>query len=186
MIRYIADMHFDHENIIAYDNRPFKNAQEMNEVMIRRWNQVVDDEDLTYILGDFCGGNEARWLELLDILRGRKYLILGNHDPEPTPAVRARLEGVESYLETEDEGRHVVLCHYPIPCFHGQYFGWIHLYGHVHISFEFNMMERDKRLIRDLYPGRDACRMYNVGAMMPGMDYTPRTLEEILQAEQTH
>lgn len=32
---YISDLHFGHENIIAFDNRPFQNAQEMNEALIR-------------------------------------------------------------------------------------------------------------------------------------------------------
>ena len=40
------------------------------------------------------------------------------------------------------------------------------------------MMERDKYLMEELY-GKQ-CRMYNVGAMMPYMDYTPRTLDEII------
>ena len=40
VIRYIADLHFGDENIIAYDNRPFLNVSEMNEVLIERWNRV--------------------------------------------------------------------------------------------------------------------------------------------------
>ena len=40
-IRYIADMHFDHESILAYDNRPFNSVAEMNETMIANWNRVV-------------------------------------------------------------------------------------------------------------------------------------------------
>ena len=40
------------------------------------------------------------------------------------------------------------------------------------------MMERDKKLLEDLY--LKPHHMYNVGAMMPWMDYTPRTLDEIL------
>ena len=53
-IRYIADLHFDDEDIIAYDNRPFDGVEEMNEVMIENWNRVVQLEDLTWILGDLC------------------------------------------------------------------------------------------------------------------------------------
>ena len=44
-------------------------------------------------------------------------------------------------------------------------------------SFEFNMMEHDKFLMQELYSR--PCSMFNVGAMMPWMDYTPRTLEQV-------
>ena len=65
-IRYLADMHFDHDSIIAYDNRPFDSVEEMNEALIANWNQVVTDpEDLTWILGDFCFRDGERWNELL-------------------------------------------------------------------------------------------------------------------------
>lgn len=44
---------------------------------------------------------------------------------------------------------------------------------------EYQMMEHDKYLMQELY-GKQ-CQMFNVGAMMPYMDYTPRTLDEILK-----
>jgi hypothetical protein len=40
------------------------------------------------------------------------------------------------------------------------------------------MMEHNKYLMEELY-GKQ-CNMHNVGAMMPYMDYTPRTLDEII------
>lgn len=56
-IRYIADMHFDHDSIIAYDNRPFDSVEEMNEKLIANWNRVVTaSEDLTWILGISASG----------------------------------------------------------------------------------------------------------------------------------
>lgn len=45
--------------------------------------------------------------------------------------------------------------------------------------FEHEMMEHDKYLMQELY-GKQ-CQMFNVGAMMPYMDYTPRTIDEILK-----
>lgn len=47
------------------------------------------------------------------------------------------------------------------------------------MSFEYNMTEHIRREIVDLY--QKPCRMYNVGAMMPWMDYTPRTFDEIVE-----
>lgn len=48
---FIADMHFNHENIIRYCNRPFENSNEMNEYIIK-WNSVVTENDIVYHLGD--------------------------------------------------------------------------------------------------------------------------------------
>ena len=41
MKKYIADLHFGHEKVIAFDGRPFENAAQMDEEMIRRWNKAV-------------------------------------------------------------------------------------------------------------------------------------------------
>jgi hypothetical protein len=43
------------------------------------------------------------------------------------------------------------------------------------------MMEHDRFLMQELYG--HPCLMYNVGSMMPWMDYTPRTLDELLRLE---
>lgn len=176
---YIADTHFGHKNILHYDNRPFFTTVEMEEEMVRNWNHEVPKLGSVYILGDFCWGDEAEWLRILDRLNGKKILIRGNHDPERLSAeLRQRFVEIADYKEIDDNGRKVVLCHYPIPCFKNQFKGWYHLYGHVHVSFEANMMEHDKLLIRDIYEKQ--CKMYNVGCMMPYMNYTPRTLDEII------
>jgi calcineurin-like phosphoesterase family protein len=179
-IRYIADMHFDSADIIAYDNRPFDSVEELNETLIANWNAVAGPEDLTWILGDFCAGGAERWAELLGRLNGRKAMILGNHDDRETAAaVRHLLADAAEYREIEADGRRVVLCHYPIPSFRDHYMGWYHLYGHVHTAFEWNVAENAKRLLKNLYLRRDVCRMANVGAMVSYMDYTPRTLAEL-------
>ena len=183
VIRYIADLHFDDENIIAYDNRPFSSVTEMNETMIERWNRVVHSNDLTWILGDFCTGGKENWASVLDRLNGRKALIIGNHDARAAvEQLRDRFEDAADYREITDGERRVVLCHYPIPNFRDHYFSWVHLYGHVHTGFEANIVEHSKQLIRKLYVRDDVCLAYNAGAMLPYMDYTPRTLDEILSA----
>ena len=68
----------------------------------------------------------------------------------------------------------------PVAVYFEDIYGSFHLYGHVHNSFEWNMMEHDKYLMEELYT--TPCQMFNVGAMMPWMDYTPRTLDEIIAA----
>ena len=115
-IRYLSDLHFDHETILAFDNRPFNSVAELGEALIARWNAVVEPEDLTWILGDFCPGDGARWRTLLQRLNGRKALICGNHDaPESVEAARDLLEDVAEYREIVDGGRHVSSATIPSP-----------------------------------------------------------------------
>ncbi|MBQ3466911.1 MAG: metallophosphoesterase, partial [Oscillospiraceae bacterium] len=103
MIRYIADMHFDDADIIAYDNRPFDSVNEMNETLAERWNRVVAPDDLTWILGDFCTGDSESWARHLSRLNGRKALIIGNHDNADTAAaLRNMFEDVAEYREIND------------------------------------------------------------------------------------
>lgn len=48
-----SDLHFGHKNIIKYENRPFKDIEEMDKAIIELWNKTVKKDDKIYILGDF-------------------------------------------------------------------------------------------------------------------------------------
>ena len=76
----ISDTHFYHSKILGYCQRPFETVEEMNEVLIKNWNSVINEGDIVYILGDFCFGNKEMLREIVSQLKGRKILILGNHD----------------------------------------------------------------------------------------------------------
>ena len=184
MIFYIADWHYNHANILSYNNRPFKTVEEMDAALVERWNATVTSADTVYVLGDMFWGGETKAVPVLDSLNGKKILIKGNHDRCKNTEFRKRFDQISGYLEITDGDRHVVLCHYPMPCFKNHFHGWYHLYGHVHNSFEANMMEHDRMLLEDLYCRK--CNMFNVGAMMPWMDYTPRTLDEIERRSSAH
>lgn len=181
---YIGDWHYDHKNIIHFDNRPFSSIEEMDNELVDRWNDAVSKEDTVNILGDmfWCKTSEA--INVLDKLNGKKILIRGNHDKTNDQQFVKRFIKIKDYWETTDNNRKVVLCHYPITCFKNHFYGWYHLYGHVHNSFEHNMMEKNRDLMENLYDRQ--CEMYNVGAMMPYMDYTPRTLDEIIEGYKFH
>lgn len=77
-IYFIADTHFGDDNICRYENRPFENTTQMELEIIKRWNDVVKDNDRVYVLGDF--GADKYEKELLNKLKGKLYLIKGNHD----------------------------------------------------------------------------------------------------------
>jgi len=77
---FTADCHFGHSNIIEYTNRPFKNVNHMNEEIIKRWNEQVNQEDLVYHLGDFCFKGDKIALDFEKRLNGNIVHIGGNHD----------------------------------------------------------------------------------------------------------
>ena len=62
------------------DNRDFESVEQMNEVMIEKWNKKVHARDEVVILGDLSLGNGKETNEILCRLKGRLYLIRGNHD----------------------------------------------------------------------------------------------------------
>lgn len=175
-IFYISDTHFGHSGIIRYDNRPFMTVEEMDETIIQRWNDVVSDADMVYVLGDFSWYKEEETLKILDRLSGHKVLIKGNHD-RISPRVARKFMRVCDYLEIKDNGQKVILSHYPIPFWNGQFRNTIHLYGHVHNSHQWNICEHLRMELRQLQD--IPMRMYNVGCMMEWIDYTPSTLAEI-------
>lgn len=177
-IFYISDWHYGHRNCLSFDNRPFTSVEDMNAALVERWNSVVRPEDTVYVLGDMFWCKPSDAVPVLKSLRGTKILVKGNHDRVNNEEFRAQFADVRDYMEIDDNGRKLVLCHYPIPCFRNHFRGWYHLYGHVHSSFEYQMMEHDRFVMWELH--RRKCAMYNVGAMMPWMDYTPRTLDQIL------
>lgn len=76
----IGDLHFQHRNIIKYCNRPFKDAEDMTEQLIKNWNSVARKNDIVYVDGDFALCGKQKIIEITKRLNGRKRLILGNHD----------------------------------------------------------------------------------------------------------
>ena len=175
---YISDWHYGHKNCLAFDNRPFTTIEQMNTALVGRWKSVLLPGDAVYELAAMFWCNAATANPILNSLAGEIFLVKGNHDRCHIKRFVDQFVKVSEYMEIEDKDRKVVLCHYPIPCFKNHFYGWYHLYGHVHNSFEYNMMEHTKFLMKELYDRQ--CNMFNVGAMMPWMDYTPRTLNEII------
>lgn len=180
---FIADLHFGHVNGLAYDARPFTDIKAHDEFLINKWNEKVDIDDDVYILGDVSWHTVTKTIEIFNQLNGNKHLIIGNHDKRflRNPDFRKLFVEICDYKEIQLGKHGIVLSHYPIPCFNHHYYGWYHLYGHVHTSFEWNMMENIKLQMAELYDV--PCKMWNVGCMVYYIDYEPKTLEEITGEE---
>lgn len=183
--RYIADLHFGHENVIRFDGRPFCDLNAMHETIIKNWNAVVQPRDTTYILGDFCWGKADMWKSFLSQLSGAKVLIKGNHDlNNMETGLKKMFQDITDYKEIKDCGRRVIMCHYPILFYRNSYNeNAVMLCGHVHTTRENDFLCKWRQELRSTKTERgDSCgNIINVGAMMPYMDYTPRTLNEIIE-----
>ena len=105
------------------DHRGFLCVEDMNQYMIQKWNKRVRKNDEVVVLGDFSFGKAEETNKILESLHGRIFLIRGNHDKflnKPGFNI-SRFEWVKDYAEMNDDGRKVILCHYPIVCYNGQF-----------------------------------------------------------------
>jgi len=55
-IFFISDLHISHKNILKYDGRPYSDLAEMHVDLIKRWNEVVQPDDVVYYLCDLSFG----------------------------------------------------------------------------------------------------------------------------------
>lgn len=161
---YTSDLHFGHANIIKFCDRPWKQVDEMDKALIENWNNRVTDADHIYHLGDFSM-NKGRFIKLVEQLNGQKHFIIGNHDPKGIQHELRKLKNVfvhDSIHTVKDEGRKVVLCHYPIFEWNGYYHGTVHFHGHTHGSIGDNFKSN----------------AFDVGTDCH--DYEPKTYDEIV------
>ncbi len=194
MIYYIADCHFFHSALNEnMDERGFFSVEEMNGYMIKKWNDKVQKTDTVIVIGDLSLGKAKETMELLDTLKGRICLVRGNHDKylDAADFDRSRFEWIDGYREITDSQRKVVLCHYPIPFYNGQYRlkkngdpKTYMLYGHVHETRdELLMKEFIERIQKTEYTpihGEHTsfipCNMIN--CFCKRSDYEPLSLSE--------
>ena len=190
---YIADLHFFHGALNEkMDRRGFASMEEMNEYMIAKWNKRVRKNDDVVIIGDLSWGNVQETNALLQRLKGKLYLVCGNHDrfvnnKEMNPD---RFKWIKHYAELSDNRRKVVLCHYPIMCYNGQYRvdekgepKTYMLYGHVHDTQDERLIEQFQEITRKTTvtdaQGNERpipCNMINCFCKFS--DYEPLTLDE--------
>lgn len=183
---YISDTHLGHKNIIKLDEqsvgRHFDSIEEHDNLIIENWNKTVKLSDKVYILGDFSWMNGHDTEEILRKLNGVKFLIKGNHDRWSKDSVcKGYFQGIYDYKMISDNGREVVLSHYPILFYQNQHKGAIHLYGHVHNTKEEELFQ--KAITNVSSDINIPMNSYNVGCMIKYMDYTPRTLDQIMTGE---
>jgi calcineurin-like phosphoesterase family protein len=155
-IWFTADTHFNHAKIIEFCKRPYQDIWDMNEDLIKRWNDLISPKDLIYVLGDFSFGNNQTKNRIVEQLNGTIHLVPGCHDGGKKPD---RMIVLDSIFILEVEPKPIVLCHYAMLVWPLKHYGAIHLFGHSHGSL----------------PRRENCMDVGVDTN----DYYPYDLEKI-------
>ena len=170
-VRFIGCLHLGHESLAKH--RGFYDSYHHDEFLIKSWNQIVNKKDLVYILGDVTMETDEYYYQL-DRLKGRKIVVLGNHDRHQD--VKALLKYVESVAGVVDY-KGYILTHAPIhPDEVGFYKGNIH--AHIH---------HENKLIEHFSPSRyqdeDSViqptlhKYKNVDAKL--INFLPKTLDQL-------
>ncbi len=145
---FTSDTHFYHANIIKFCNRPYANVEEMNEALIKNWNERVKPGDRVWHTGDFMfwKGKEvertARLRELVDRLNGEIVLVTGNHDDwmstfTKTDCFYAHKERVWEFNDRFGEYA-PTLSHFPHLTWNKSHYGTFNLHGHCHGNLPFD------------------------------------------------
>jgi len=150
---FTSDTHYYHKNIIKYCKRPFQDVAEMNQVMVDRWNSRVNENDTVFHLGDFGFVHKGEGSNILQMLKGKKILILGSHDRKASYMSEMGFD--EVYTQFDWKGW--LLHHVPIKVKQPL------LCGHVH--------EKWCRLGKFII---------NVG--VDQWNFTPQTIDELIKA----
>ena len=174
---FTSDTHFGHENILKYCKRPFKNIQEHDEELIRRWNETVPEDGIVFHLGDVAFDTNQRIKEVLEQLHGKIYLIIGNHDwRRITDQHKWRFEEMTQQMSIKVGDTQIILNHYPLLCFAGAWKGlnatW-QLFGHVH-SGPYSDVGIDHQRLVNLFTTQ-----YDVG--VDNNDFRPVSFKEVSQ-----
>ncbi|MBB5183510.1 metallophosphoesterase family protein [Catenisphaera adipataccumulans] len=196
---YIADCHFFHSALNEkMDCRGFGSTEEMNDFMIRQWNSRVRKNDEVVIIGDFSWGNAQQTQSVLDQIKGQLILIRGNHDRflEDKKFDASRFKVIADYKEMHDNKRKVVLCHYPIACYNGQYRRddqgnpkTYMLHGHIHNTYDQVLLDQYQQYVSSqthqrIQGGTEhiPCELINCFCMFS--HYLPLTLDEWIKITQ--
>lgn len=180
---FVSDLHFGHTAVIEYSKRSFWTAKDMDEAFIANWNQAVGIKDDVWVLGDVSFHKTERTVEILRALRGRLWLVRGNHDkmlvkkPE-TSAMFQRICDIHT-LKVPDtdaadgKSQRIVMCHYALRTWEKSHHGAWNLHGHSHGSLP--------AIGRQLDVGVDAtAKRFQSESYFPnGYDYRPVSYAEV-------
>lgn len=130
----VSDTHFGHAGVCRFTEsdgvtkiRPWTDPHEMDEEMVKRWNETVRPNDKVYHLGDVVINRKS--LKTLSRLNGDKVLIRGNHDIFRDDEYRMYFRELRAYHVMNG----MILSHIPL---HPESLGRFgtNIHGHLHTN----------------------------------------------------
>ena len=130
----VSDTHFGHKGVCHFTRndgvtklRPWDTPEEMDEAMVKSWNERVGPKDKIYHLGDVVINRKS--LVTMSRLNGDKVLIRGNHDIFPDDEYRKYFRELRAYHVVEG----MIMSHIPI---HEESLGrfGVNIHGHLHAN----------------------------------------------------
>jgi len=175
----VSDTHFGHAGVCRFTEadgvtkiRPWTDPAEMDEEMIRRWNDRVRPNDKVYHLGDVVINRRA--LPTLARLNGDKVLIRGNHDIFRDEEYREYFRELRAYHVLDG----CILSHIPLhPDSLGRFGTNIH--GHTHTNRVKKMRGFDVKTGTALYSTENDVRYHCV--CVEQTDFAPILLEDVFK-----
>jgi calcineurin-like phosphoesterase family protein len=175
----VSDTHFGHAGVCRFMRedgvtklRPWDSPEEMDEEMVRRWNERVKPSDKVYHLGDVVINRRA--LPTLARLNGDKVLIRGNHDIFPDVEYGKYFRELRAYHVMNG----MILSHIPVHEASLGRFG-TNIHGHLHASRVKKARGVDARTGETLYSNEIDTRYWC--ACVEQTDFTPILFEDALR-----
>jgi len=175
----VSDTHFGHEKTCTVFKRedgsplrPFSSAEEMDEFMIKAWNERVKPTDKVYHLGDVVISRKA--LSTLRRLNGDKVLIRGNHDIFKLSDYTEHFRDVRGYHVMNG----LILSHIPVHADSLARFG-CNIHGHTHANRVMRARGIDAKTGKILYSKDIDPRYHSV--CVEQTDFAPILFEDVLK-----
>jgi calcineurin-like phosphoesterase family protein len=174
-----SDTHFGHAGVCRFTEadgitkiRPWTDPDEMDEEMIKRWNDTVRPNDKVYHLGDVV--INRRSLKTLHRLNGDKVLIRGNHDIFRDDEYREYFRELRAYHVMNG----MILSHIPVHEASLGRFG-TNIHGHLHTNRVKQARGVDARTGAVLYSDENDVRYHCV--CVEQTDFAPILFEEVIK-----
>lgn len=162
----VSDTHFGHAGVCRFTRddgftklRPWDDPAEMDEAMVKAWNETVKPTDKVYHLGDVVINRKA--LSIMHRLNGDKVLIKGNHDIFKMSDYTPHFRDIRGYHVMNN----MILSHIPIHP-DGLYRFKANIHGHLHAN----------RVMKD---GEIDPRYFNVSVEQ--IDFRPMLFEDVVK-----
>ena len=175
----VSDTHFGHAGVCHFTRndgvtklRPWDNADEMDEEMVRRWNDRVRPNDKVYHLGDVVINRKA--LGIMRRLNGDKVLIRGNHDIFRDVEYREHFRELRAYHVMNG----MILSHIPVHEASLGRFG-VNIHGHLHATRVKKARGVDAKTGTVLY-GTEIDPRYHC-VCVEQTDFTPILFEDVIK-----